>query len=964
MRRILILMCLLPVLGFAEAVTFDNNWAENPLFSVISENPAGVEIIFSTYMIMIEETEIDGIPMKTFGVPGVFLPNDEGAPNLAGAGRYIAIPQGAEAIFTILDSRIEIYHNVEVAPAPNIPSDSDDSPLRFEKNMEIYTRNAYYPESPVKLSRPKKIRGVDAVILGITPFQYNSVTKELIVYKDIRVRVDFIGGNGHFGEDRLRSRFWEPILQNHLLNYSSLPEIDFYSPERKGSRDNVEYIIIVPDDAVFEAWGDTIKTWRQLQGISSEVFNLTQVGGSDSSRIKSFLEDAYNTWSPAPVAFLLLSDYSPSGKAYGITSPILTHPWGPPYLDFASDNWYADFDNDTLPELHHARICAQTNAELSTMINKFLSYERSPYTSSAFYNNPLVAGAWQTSRWFQLCCEVIRGFFITGLGKNPAVEYNVYSGSPSPGCAWSTNVNTGTVVQYWYNVGWLPDTLNQNTYSWWNSGSTSGVTNAINSGAFLVQHRDHGGVDGWSEPSYDTTDLDNLTNTEFTFVFSINCYTGRYHSSRECFTEKFHRITYGALGVNAATSASASFVNDTYVWGIYDCLWPQFDPNYPVLDMTGYDNLRPCMAMTSGKYYLEAHNWPYNANDKNMTYGLFHHHGDVFTTLYSEIPQSLTVSHASLLPVGQTFFTVIANNSSVIALTVDGDIIGVAEGTGSPLDIPITAQSAGDTMLVTVTKANYYRYTSLVPVGGGLTELKTYSVGSSAAYSSISAYHDTMICVFEYDVASPMCCRYLTSYNGGTSWFYGVVDGSSTRSERPDVTARDGGGEGIVYRYYTPTRELRYKWRNYAGGWSAPVSIADNEPYYNKPSIEYLGGGLFGVVYLSWTSPVVRGAFFDRSDWTGIEEETSEDLTSRQVILAPNPSVGTTRLSYFVEKEGNVNISAYDVTGRMVKRLIDKSQKVGRYSIDIDCKDLASGIYFIRIKTTKGIITKSLALVR
>ncbi|MCK4421320.1 hypothetical protein KAW48_05930, partial [candidate division WOR-3 bacterium] len=261
MRRILILICLLPVLGFAEAVTFDNNWAENPLFSVISENPAGIEVVFSTHMIVIEETEIDGILMKTFGVPGVFLPNDEGAPNLAGAGRYIAIPQGAEATFTILDSRIEIYHNVEVAPAPNIPSDSDDSPLRFEKNMEIYTRNAYYPESPVKLSKPKKIRGVDAVILGITPFQYNSVTKELIVYKDIRIRVDFIGGNGHFGEDRLRSRFWEPILQNHLLNYSSLPEIDFYSPERKGSRDNVEYIIIVPDDAVFEAWGDTIKTW-------------------------------------------------------------------------------------------------------------------------------------------------------------------------------------------------------------------------------------------------------------------------------------------------------------------------------------------------------------------------------------------------------------------------------------------------------------------------------------------------------------------------------------------------------------------------------------------------------------------------------------------------------------------------------------------------------------------------------
>ncbi|GAI63092.1 unnamed protein product, partial [marine sediment metagenome] len=109
---------------------------------------------------------------------------------------------------------------------------------------------------------------VSTGILGVMPFQYNPVTKELIVYKDIRVKVDFIGGNGHFGEDRLRSRFWEPILQSHLLNYNSLPMVDFYAPERIQARDGYEYIIIVPDDALFEAWADTIKKWRKLQGIS------------------------------------------------------------------------------------------------------------------------------------------------------------------------------------------------------------------------------------------------------------------------------------------------------------------------------------------------------------------------------------------------------------------------------------------------------------------------------------------------------------------------------------------------------------------------------------------------------------------------------------------------------------------------------------------------------------------------
>ncbi|UCG90975.1 MAG: hypothetical protein JSV97_07760, partial [candidate division WOR-3 bacterium] len=322
MKRILTIV-LLSMMGFAaEIITFDDNWAPNSMFNLVSETPAGVEIVFSMHRLVSEETIVDGVPMKTYGMPGIFLPHDEGAPNLAGTGRFIAVPQGAHATVTILDSRTEVYHDVDVTPAPNIPRENDDSPLRYEKDMKIYSRDAYYPTSPVRLSEPMKMRGVDAVILGITPFQYNPVTKELIVYKDLRVRVDFVGGNGHFGDDRLRSRFWEPLLHAHLLNYKSLSRIDFYAPDRITGRDGYEYVIIVPDDPVFVAWGDTIKAWRKLQGISCEVYTLTEVGGSSAAAIENFLNDAYNYWDVPPVAFLLLSDYPSSGDVYGITSPV------------------------------------------------------------------------------------------------------------------------------------------------------------------------------------------------------------------------------------------------------------------------------------------------------------------------------------------------------------------------------------------------------------------------------------------------------------------------------------------------------------------------------------------------------------------------------------------------------------------------------------------------------------------
>lgn len=389
MKKGIIALILLMVAGFSahQIVNFTDNWGMYPLFNVVSQRANGVDIVFSMHRMVTEDVEVDGVPMKTFGVPAVFLP-EPGYPNLLGANRYVAIPQGARAEVEIVDTRTERMYGVEVAPAPNYPLNNDDSPLRYVKDMRIYGRNAFWPKSPVVVSQPLRIRGVDVVVVGVIPFQYNPVTKELIIYKDIRFRINFIGGNGHFGEDRLRNPYWEPILQNHLLNYNSLPKIDFYSPERLRARDGWEYIIIVPDDPVFIAWADTIKRWRQLQGISTKITTLTEIGGNNATLIENYLNNAYNTWNPAPVAFLILSDYQSSGDVYGITSPV----WNSYCV---SDNIYADVNGDDLPDMHHGRICAQTETHLSRIIkDKMLSYERNPYTAANFYDNPLVACGW------------------------------------------------------------------------------------------------------------------------------------------------------------------------------------------------------------------------------------------------------------------------------------------------------------------------------------------------------------------------------------------------------------------------------------------------------------------------------------------------------------------------------------------------------------------------------------------
>ena len=120
--------------------------------------------------------------------------------------------------------------------------------------------------------------------------------------------------------------------------------------------------------------------------------------------------------------------------------------------------------------------------------------------------------------------------------------------------------------------------------------------------------------------------------------------------------------------------------------------------------------------MTSGKYFLHQSSWPYNPQHKSVTNNLFHHHGDALFTLYSEVPESLLVSHPPTLTAGVTSFPVTANDSAMIALTVAGEIIAVAEGSGVPVQVIIPPQIPGSTVKVTITKANYYRYIADVPV--------------------------------------------------------------------------------------------------------------------------------------------------------------------------------------------------------------------------------------------------------
>jgi PKD repeat protein len=399
---------------------------------------------------------------------------------------------------------------------------------------------------------------------------------------------------------------------------------------------------------------------------------------------------------------------------------MFVHPSG--YPDFPSDNQYADVNGDDLPDMIFSRIPANDATQLKVMVSKFINYERNPPVKASFYNNPITALGWQTDRWFQLCSEVVGGYLKKGLGKTPVRINAVYAGDPTID-SWSTASNTSTIMSYFgpAGQGYIPGTPQET--GGFSGGTASGIVTAINNGSFLLLHRDHGFYQGWGEPDFTTYNIGYLrnVNNELPFIFSINCQTGAYQGSTECLAEKFERYTYngqnsGALGVIAPTEVSYSFLNDTYLWGVFDNLFPGFMPDKTTKYPTSF--VMPAFAAAAGKYFLYQSSWSgYGTTYQQVTARLFHCFGDAFGNLYTEVPQALTVNHLSAIPGNSTSFSVTANTGSLIALTVNGNIIGTANGTGSAVSITIPQQNPGDVMIVTVTKQNYFRYTAKVNIG-------------------------------------------------------------------------------------------------------------------------------------------------------------------------------------------------------------------------------------------------------
>jgi len=149
----------------------------------------------------------------------------------------------------------------------------------------------------------------------------------------------------------------------------------------------------------------------------------------------------------------------------------------------------------------------------------------------------------------------------------------------------------------------------------------------------------------------------------------------------------------------------------------------------------------------------------------------------------------------------------------------------------------------------------------------------------------------------------------------------------------------------------------------------ATKNIYTEPGFYNDFSIlidqsgvvRYKGAGVNVSQITSWIDNLLL---------TSIDE--TESRVPQRIMLDqnyPNPFNPITKIKFHIEQQQHVNLEIFEVTGKLIRKLIDNNMNAGSHELFWDGRDgkgnaVHSGIYFYSLRSGKEHITKKMTLLR
>jgi len=636
-----------------------------------------------------------------------------GAPALPMHNDLIAVPGVEVPVVKIIAAEYTDIQGYNIHPTLEPERDTEGAaPVEFQKDERIYSRDAFFPKEVVTVENVHHYREIPIAVVQTRPMQYNPVTKTLRVYSKITYQVNYTAtlNSKSINENSLHAL---NLLKGNILNAAI---VNTTKVAKEGSTDP-NYLIVA--HSAYAAAADTLAKWKAQMGYNVEVI----IDGSwDAAKVKESIHSRYQAYTPKPDYFVIIGDhtgdYAVPGEEY----------YEPKNEDlYATDLYYACMDggDDYYPDMAHGRISVSSPAQAMTVVRKIVNYERNPVTNASFYENGLNCAQFQdvaddeapdgyAARRFCHTSENIRDYLKDD--QDYTVERIYYTdGANTP-----TNFNNG----YYSNGEAIPtEMLRANNFDW--NGGAAEILSSINAGKFYVFHRDHGysGGIGWAHPRFLSentygyaSNVNQLSNGSLLpVVFSINCHTGEFKLD-QCFAEEFLRHDNGgAVGVVAAACYSYSGYNDGFATGMVDAMWsnPGLTPTFgsggnssPVA--SDVNNIRTMGDVVNQGLARMIETW----NDNRYTHRLFHWFGDPAMRMWTENPNSNTITATipASVECDATSFTITGCNveGATVTLVVNNQLVAKALVSGG--SATLTFDYAGNSeqpAIVTISKENH-----------------------------------------------------------------------------------------------------------------------------------------------------------------------------------------------------------------------------------------------------------------
>ena len=700
--------------------------------NIESSTASGLSLHYALNEITVADYDDGDTHGQEILMKGSFGSFAEGLPNLPFENHYIAIPRGAKVSIKIKENGCQTLNGINLLPAAEVMLNKAAEKPKLHKDMSVFGKDANFPSENVTIAQTTQIRGLDVVMLNVTPFRYNPVRKTLEVVYDMDIEVLFQGGDGQFGDPRYRNPAWDGILRDLVINSNMLSDAHYYERLNEAIQnrdDGCEYLIITIDDSAFMAWADTLKQFRTKQGILTKVVTTADCGGNEPEDIRNYILNAYENWAIPPAAILLFGGNHATQLDFGLKPYLLTSPpgWdGVVTYTYPTDNPFADMNGDSIPDLAISRMTVLNADECQLQVKKLLEYELTPPTDLHYYDHPVINSGYQDTKWFEITAQVTNNFLRDRLGKHPANIYMKYyyeDNDPTPpDSIWSVAPNTDAVLDYFgpngtqfipSSIGYLDD--------WIDMWDKLPFQNAVNEGSFLTFYRDHSATYWWPCSDIDFTDLHSFHNEIPTFLFSIGCSTNNYWDDYSfyggCIADLFLHTETGAIGSLGANTVTYSHYNDLTTWGMFDYLWPDYMPSLGSQTEPSFSY--PSYALVAGKLFLRQQTFlPYSTDTIKVekTLNLFSYLGETYFNLYTEVPEPLSVDAPPYHANDQWQYTFTSEEGAIVCLSNKNGIIAVACATGEPQSFTIPQMDVDEQFTLTATKKNRFRYEQTINI--------------------------------------------------------------------------------------------------------------------------------------------------------------------------------------------------------------------------------------------------------